>query len=161
MSFIFKKEEAGSLFMKMIHFVMGLIAPIAFVVLQFINEKTKKIYNTLRWFCYPFPIFSLIFGYINISNRQILMWINELEEEPDVFSKYVSGYSMIFLCCSIPFFWLQVALFENKVYSIDRCFRGKAKTNKVDAVVDVDILEEEKRVASKTPEELKVRMDGF
>lgn len=43
---------------------------------------------------------------------------------------------MIFLGCSIPFFWLQVALFENKVYSIDRCFRGKVKSNQVDAVID-------------------------
>lgn len=71
-SFIFKKEEAGSIFIKMVHFVFGLVAPIAFVILQFVNDKTRKIYNLLRWFCYPTPIFSLIFGYINISNREIL-----------------------------------------------------------------------------------------
>jgi hypothetical protein len=161
MSFIFKKEEAGSLFMKLLHFIFGLVAPIAFVILPFVSEKGNDIYEVLRWICYPFPIFSLIFGYINIGNREILMWINGLEEEPAIFSKYIAGYSMIFLACSIPFFWLQVALFEMKVYSIDRCFRGKVKENQVGAVIDEDITEEEKRVTSKTPDELKVRMCGF
>lgn len=33
MSFLFKKEEGGSLFMKLTHFLLGLIAPIAFVIL--------------------------------------------------------------------------------------------------------------------------------
>ena len=68
---------------------------------------------------------------------------------------------MIFLGCSIPFFWLQVALFENKVYSIDRLFRGKVKSNKVDAVIDKDVLEEEERVKAKNPEDLKVRLHDF
>jgi hypothetical protein len=161
MSFVFKKEEAGSLFMKMVHFIFGLIAPIAFVILPFVSEKGEDIYEVLRWFCYPLPIFSLIFGYINIGNREIIMWLNDMDKEPEIFSKYIAGYSMIFLACSIPFFWLQVALFENKVYSIDRCFRGKAKANQVDGVIDEDIVEEEKRVNSKTPDELKVRLSGF
>lgn len=63
-SFFFKKEDAGSLFVKLMHFLFGLIAPITLMILQFINEKTKKIYGTTKWMLYPFPIFSLIFGYI-------------------------------------------------------------------------------------------------
>lgn len=63
-SFFFSKEDAGSLFVKLMHFLLGLIAPITLVILQFINEKTMDIFEWTRWLLYPFPIFSLIFGYI-------------------------------------------------------------------------------------------------
>lgn len=118
------------------------------------------IYQIARWCLYPFPIFSLIFGYIQIGNREILVWIYELEEEPEIYSKYVAGYSLYFLLGSVGVYWLLVALFELKVFDYERCMSGRAKGNQVQTL-DPDILEEEARVANKTPEELKVRVSNL
>jgi ABC-type glutathione transport system ATPase component len=85
------------------------------------------------------------------------MWVNGLEEEPEVFSKYVAGYPLYFLLGSIAFYWILVALCELKVFDIEKCLSGKGKSNQVSAQ-DPDILEEEARVAGKTSEELKVRV---
>jgi ABC-type transport system involved in cytochrome bd biosynthesis fused ATPase/permease subunit len=144
----------------MLHFLLGLIAPIAFVILQFINEKTINTYELLRWFAYPFPIFSLIFGYINISNREILMWVNGLAEEPGIYSEYVAGHSLYFLLGSVGVYWLLVAIIELRVISIDKCLSGTARQNQVDAA-DPDVEKEERSVAGKTPEELKVRVSNL
>jgi ABC-type multidrug transport system fused ATPase/permease subunit len=159
-SFIFRKEESGSLFTKLLHFVLGLIAPITFVILQFVNEKTLNIYEILRWFAYPFPIFSLIFGYINISNREITMWIYELEEEPAIYGTYVAGYSLYFLLGSVAVYWALVALLEMQVLSVDKCLSRRQKSNQVSSA-DPDVEREEQAVANKSPEELKVRVSNL
>ena len=39
-SFLFDKDETGSLVIKMFYFVMGIIAPIAVSVLQVVNKNT-------------------------------------------------------------------------------------------------------------------------
>jgi hypothetical protein len=124
-SFFFKKEDAGSLFVKLMHFVFGLIAPITLMILQFINEKTKKIYGTTKWMLYPFPIFSLIFGYIQIGNREILVWVYELEEEPEIYSEYVAGHNLYFLLGSVGVYWALVALCERKIFDLEKCMSNK------------------------------------
>ena len=70
LSFLFEKEESGSLVVKMVFFVVGIVAPIAISILQ-IFDNTVDIANALRWVFYPFPIFALVFGYISIANRKI------------------------------------------------------------------------------------------
>ena len=72
LTFIFEKEETGSLVVKMIYFVIGIIAPIAISILQVVNSSTANYANILRWFFLPFPIFSLTFGYMSISNIDII-----------------------------------------------------------------------------------------
>jgi len=129
MSFFFRKEESGSLFIKLMHFLLGLIAPLALFILSFINDKTRDIGDTLRWFLYPFPIFSLINGYISINGRDISMWINELDEKPEIYSKYVAGYPLCFLLGGLGFYWILVALFELKVFDIEKCLSGRGKSN--------------------------------
>lgn len=71
-SFLFDKDETGSLVIKMFYFVIGIIAPIAVSVLQVVNQTTLKVANILRWFFYPFPIYSLTFGYMSIAQRSII-----------------------------------------------------------------------------------------
>lgn len=72
LSFLFEKEETGSLVVKMIYFVIGIIGPITITILQVVNSYTSGIANWLRWFFYPFPIYSLTFGYMSICNRDII-----------------------------------------------------------------------------------------
>jgi hypothetical protein len=78
LTFIFEKEETGSLVVKMIYFVIGIIAPIAISILQVVNSSTANYANILRWFFLPFPIFSLTFGYMSISNIDIIQLVNKL-----------------------------------------------------------------------------------
>jgi hypothetical protein len=78
LTFIFEKEETGSLVVKMIYFIIGIIAPIAISILQVVNSSTANYANILRWFFLPFPIFSLTFGYMSISNIDIIQLVNKL-----------------------------------------------------------------------------------
>lgn len=71
-SFLFEKDETGSLVIKMLYFVLGIIAPIAVSVLLVINSTTNNIASILRWFFYPFPIYSLTYGYMAIAEIQII-----------------------------------------------------------------------------------------
>ena len=70
-SFLFEKDEAGSLSIKMVYFIMGIIGPIAVSVL-FVIESTKDLGRVLRYFLYPLPCFSLTYGYISIANIEIV-----------------------------------------------------------------------------------------
>jgi len=69
LSFFFQKEESASLAIKLIYFVIGLIAPLTIAILQLVARKYYDIANIIRWAFYPFPIFSMTFGYMSICNR--------------------------------------------------------------------------------------------
>ena len=70
-SFLFDKDEAGSLSIKMVYFIFGIIGPIAVSVL-YVIESTKELGRTLRYVFYPLPCFSLTYGYISIANIEIV-----------------------------------------------------------------------------------------
>ena len=44
-SFLFDRDEAGSLAIKIIYFIFGLLAPITILILELINNETK----ILKW----------------------------------------------------------------------------------------------------------------
>ena len=66
-SFFFDKDESGSLALKMVYFSIGIIGPIAVSVLQVVNKTTQDVALVMRWFFYPFPIYSVTFGYMSIA----------------------------------------------------------------------------------------------
>lgn len=69
LSFFFEKEDSGSLTVKMIYFIFGIIGPIVVGILQIVNDNTKKVGDVLQWFGYPIPIYSLSGGYKAIANK--------------------------------------------------------------------------------------------
>jgi hypothetical protein len=71
-SFLFEKDESGSLVIKMLYFLFGLIAPITISILQVVNPATQNVASILKWFFYPLPVYSLTFGYMSISNRALI-----------------------------------------------------------------------------------------
>lgn len=74
----------------------------------------------LRWFLYPFPQFSLNFGYMSIANKDLIQIVNQLagrDSSTTTFSSDVAGPALIFLCSGIPFFWFLVYLFEAQWFS--------------------------------------------
>ena len=66
-SFLFQTDEAASLATKLFFFLMGIIAPIVISVLAVINDTTILVSNILRWFFYPFPVYAITSGYMNIA----------------------------------------------------------------------------------------------
>lgn len=119
-TFLFDKDETGSLVIKMFYFIMGMIAPITVSVLQVVNPTTLKVANILRWFFYPIPVYSLTFGYMSIAQRAIIAAVNN-EREAKPLSKAVAGLALIFLVAAIPIFWILVIMFENKVFDVICC----------------------------------------
>lgn len=67
-SFLFDKDDAGSLAIKLVYFLFGIIAAITITILQ-VFPNTTDVANVLRWFFYIFPIFSLTSGYMSIGNK--------------------------------------------------------------------------------------------
>ena len=102
-SFLFEKDETGSFALKVIFLLFAMIAPVVISVLQVVNDDTRAVALTLRWFFYPFPAFALTFGYISIANRAIMaQWTGGLAPViPGSFAMNVAGPSLIFLCASI------------------------------------------------------------
>lgn len=84
-SFLFDKDETGSLVIKMLYFVIGIIGPITMSILQVVNESTLKVEKIMRWFLYPFPQFSLTFGYMSIANRTLIQFVNKDTEAYAIF----------------------------------------------------------------------------
>lgn len=87
LSFLFEKDDSGSLAVKMIFFVFGLIAPIVVSILQVVNENTKKVGDILQWIGYPVPIYSLSGGYKAIANKDIIALVNKASIQYKPFDK--------------------------------------------------------------------------
>jgi hypothetical protein len=120
-SFLFEKDEAGSLAIKLIYIVVGAVAPIAISFLQVINQQTQKVGKILRWFFYPLPIYSLSFGFISISNKDIYKAIQQLDYDINSYDWNIAGPSLLFLLLSIPFYLLMVFLVERKILNFKFC----------------------------------------
>ena len=71
-SFLFDKDDAGSLAIKMVYFLIGVVAPITVSILEIVNPDTKAVGQALRWVFYPIPVFSLCYGYISISQKTLV-----------------------------------------------------------------------------------------
>lgn len=123
-SFLFEKDETGSLVLKMFYFLLGMIAPIIVSVLQVVNPKTQNIANILRWFFYPVPVFSLTFGYMSIAQRGIIALTKGKSEIPGPLSIDVAGLSVIFLVMAIVGYWTLVVMFEMKLIDVVLCKKG-------------------------------------
>jgi hypothetical protein len=66
LSTFFHNEAAGSIAIRVIYVVLGCVIPLLIIVL--LNfQKTVDLGLSLRWLFMPFPIFSLVFGVIVIS----------------------------------------------------------------------------------------------
>jgi hypothetical protein len=70
---------------------------------------------------YPFPIFSITFGYMSIAQRSIIQLVKGLDETPAALSSSVAGPSLWFMLGMIPVYWGLVVMFEYK------CFDCKGK----------------------------------
>ena len=135
LSFLFEKDDTGSFALKVIFLLFAMIAPVVISVLQVVNDDTRAVALTLRWFFYPFPAFALTFGYISIANRAIMaQWSGGLAPKiPGSFAMNVAGPSLIFLCASIPFYWLLIVMIERKYF--DRlCWWKRRNLDRADLV---------------------------
>ena len=167
LSFLFEKDDSGSLAIKLVYFVFGVIAPIAISILQVI-DKTKDVAKILKWFFYVSPIYCLTYGFMSVAQRALIAFVLKEKDLPAVFSKDVAGPSLYFLLGAIPFFWFLVFLFENKVFDVSNYRRRGEPVNLTASQMrrsaledDEDIVEEATRVANcKDPAQLTVKVDN-
>jgi ATP-binding cassette subfamily A (ABC1) protein 3 len=121
-----------------------------------VNESTQNIANILKWFFYPLPVYSLTFGYMSIANRALIQFVNKQDVEPEIFSDQIAGPSLYFLVAAVPFYWILVICFEQKVFDFARYTnrnpaggenlrRSSMKSGHL-VNVDEDIIEEHQRV---------------
>ena len=82
------------------------------------NENTADVAKWLRWFFYPFPVYSLTFGYMSICNRDIIQIINRLTKRPKPLDDTVAGPSYDYLIASIFIYWILIASFELKYFDL-------------------------------------------
>lgn len=114
-SFLFEKDDAGSLAIKMLYFLIGVVAPITISILDIVNADTKAAGQIMRWFFYPFPIFSLSYGYISISQKDVMAQIESHSLTPKTPASYsldIAGPALISLLVAIPFYWGLLILIE-------------------------------------------------
>ncbi len=73
----------------------------------------------------PIPAFSLSFGYISISNRDIIGLVLRENRKLLPYDLKVAGLELLFLLAGIPFYWILVVCFEKKVFhSIKNLFNS-------------------------------------
>lgn len=94
-----------------------------------VNESTKNVENIMRWFLYPFPQFSLTFGYMSIANRTLIQFVNKDPDAYAIFGNEVAGPALAFLLGGIVFYWLIVILFELKWFDREAYNQGRDNTN--------------------------------
>lgn len=96
--------------------------------------------------------------------------MNKQDTEPAIFGDQIAGPSLYFLVAAVPFYWILVICFEQKVF--DRATyrnrnpaggensvtRSSIKAGYNPADVDEDIVEEHDRIMKKEPEDLPVRV---
>lgn len=66
-SFIFDTDFKASVFVRMLYFVFGAVAPIAITILKVCNPETQEIAGWLSEYFEPWPIYNLNHAYLGIT----------------------------------------------------------------------------------------------
>jgi ATP-binding cassette subfamily A (ABC1) protein 3 len=161
-TFLVKKESLARNLIRLIHiFGGGAMAPIVFGLMRG-GKKLRIFGQILRWGLVWNPTFTFSNGLITILIGQI--------EDPDssTYHKFGitdAGGDLLFLFIQFFFYFIMILLIENKFF-INKTGRV-VRNNEYQAVDDVelqgpyiqdiDVKEEEDRVANLSPQELEVR----
>lgn len=62
----------------MFYFAFGGVAPIAMQVLTVVNKETLEIAQYLKRYFIFVPVYNINFGFISITNRNIIELLNKL-----------------------------------------------------------------------------------
>ena len=114
-SFLFKKENVAQTLTILFHVFAGGFVAIAILVLQSFNS-TKSIGDVLKWFFKIIPSFSVIFGILQISTREIFARAYGLNSPDAPLSFKVAGGDALFLAVDIFFWWFVVFLIESNIF---------------------------------------------
>ena len=107
------------MFIRIFCFLFGSVAPIAMQVLQVINRETIQIADYLKSYFRYVPVYNMNFGYISITNRQIVEAFQNLPKnslEPLDWECAGENVYMIQLICVISL--LVTAAIENNVIKV-------------------------------------------
>ena len=117
--FCFSNDSQASVFIRIFCFMFGSVAPIAMQVLQVINRETVQVANYLRGYFKYVPLYNMNFGYISITNRQIVEAFQNLPKnslEPLDWECAGENIHMIKVICVISL--LVILAIENNVLKV-------------------------------------------
>ena len=114
-SFLLKQQNVAQTLTILFHSFSGGFLAIAILVLQSFRS-TKSIGNVLRWFFKIIPSFSVIFGILQISSREILARAYGVDSPDAPLSFKVAGFDALFLAIDIFFWWFVVFLIESNIF---------------------------------------------
>ena len=104
-SFFFDTDSKASVFVRILYFVLGGVAPIAIQVLQVVNPATQEVGRMLSEYFYPWPIYNLNNSYLSIKHRNIIALILYKPEghfQPldwEISGKAIQDLQNCLLCC--------------------------------------------------------------
>ena len=161
-SFLFNRENIAQTLTILFHVFVGGLFSIAILVLQSFSS-TKKIGDVLRWFFKIIPSFSVIFGILQISTREIFARAYGFDNPDAPLSWKVAGGDALFLALDIFFWWLVVFLIESDIFKfcIVGGFDSTALRRTEGLQIDSDVIAEEMRCSDLEPSECSVLVRGL
>jgi hypothetical protein len=115
-SFFFENDAKASIFIRILYFAIGGIAPIAMQILNIINRQTIEWGLYFKPYFYHFPIYNLAIGYIGIQNRNLIEKVHHREGELTNWDWLIAGESVWRMLCELVFFYFAVIFFEYRIY---------------------------------------------
>jgi len=115
-SFFFENDAKASIFIRILYFAIGGIAPIAMQILNIINRQTIEWGLYFKPYFYHFPIYNLAIGYIGIQNRNLIEKVHHREGELTNWDWLIAGESVWRMLCKLVFFYFAVIFFEYRIY---------------------------------------------
>ena len=156
-SFLFKNENKAQTYTILFHVFWGGFLSIAILILQTFNS-TKDIWNILKWPWKIIPSYSVIFGVLQISTREMITRTSGMSSPDAPLSFNVAGGDALFLGIDFIFWWALVILFESGLEKISfkKGNRPKESWRNENIKEDDDVVNEANKWDELNPSECSV-----
>ncbi|CAM9229777.1 unnamed protein product [Phaeothamnion confervicola] len=113
-SFLFTKHAAAQVYIILLGFILGLLAPLTLVILQFI-DSTRSAGVLASHVLRIFPPFSLGSGLYGIGFRTLLAYFKGRADPYTVWAEPIAGRSIIMLAAMTPFYIFLTLFLERRL----------------------------------------------
>jgi ATP-binding cassette subfamily A (ABC1) protein 3 len=162
-SFVFAGENVAQTVTIFAHFVFAGIGGIVVFILRLI-DSTRDAGDIMLWVFKIMPSFCLTNSIMFASSRDTIINVRE-DLSSDTFDIWNMGGDILALGVHFIFWTIILIIIESSNCSSCKRCPDKLKKNQVpynkDLNLDEDVIEEEQRVASISPEGMRVRVNGF
>lgn len=162
-SFLFSSENIAQTVTIFLHFVISGIGAIVASILRMISS-TYAVGDALVWVFKIIPSYTLTDAIMYQATISRLKLIRPELDKPDTDINAIGG-DILIVCLHCIVWTIVLILIEARAFrcldSVFNLCRGKKIAERTDLVLDEDVTEEEIRVASSHPDQIKVRVNKF